>query len=77
MTGKAIHATCMGTMQEARDKFLFQYQRYLEYQCAVIGSASQLRKHENMKREAETRFMQAGAILAWHMLNNSSTTGDA
>jgi hypothetical protein len=65
----------MGTMKEARDKFLFQYERYCEYQGAVMGSAKQLRQHENAKREAELRFMLAGANLAWHMLNNPEATG--
>jgi hypothetical protein len=65
----------MGTMEEARGRFLFQYDRYCEYQGAVIGSPKQLRQHDAAKREAELRFMLAGANLAWHMLNNAKATG--
>jgi hypothetical protein len=60
----------MGTMKEARERFLFEYERYCEHCGVFVGSAKQLRAHESMKREAEHRFVQAAANLAWHMRNN-------
>lgn len=59
----------MGTRAEAEEKFIFQYRNYCVFRQPVMGTPKQIKTHDAMAREAESRFVQAAALLAWHMEN--------
>lgn len=57
----------MGTPEDAQAQCLDAWKAWCGYRQPFIGTAAEHRKREALERQAEVRFINASALLCWHL----------